>query len=166
MLAGRQYPSLRCGGARSALSCLSSVLSWEVLFSAVVLRFLVPAFHVFLCCSEDGLALFWRLGALRVAVLTRSRLLVFRILFRGWFLLGAFSASPAPAICTVVGAGGSSKRFSGKAFPWTVAPFSSIRFSFRETVAGLFGCAVERSGAKSHVAEFLAIAGACGMVSR
>ena len=50
----------------------------------------------FLCCSEDGLALFWRLGALRVAVLTRSRLLVFRILFRGWFLLGAFSAGPAP----------------------------------------------------------------------
>ena len=120
----------------------------------------------FLCCSEDGLALFWRLGALRVAVLTRSRLLVFRILFRGGFLLGAFSAGPAPAICTVVGAGGSSKRFSGKAFPWTVAPFSSIRFPFRETVAGLFGCAVERSGAKSHVAEFLAIAGACGMVSR
>ena len=56
--------------------------------------------------------------------------------------------------------------FSGKAFPWTVAPFSSIRFSFRETVAGLFGCAVERSGAKSLGAEFLAIAGACGMVSR
>ena len=96
MLAGRQYPSLRCGGARSALSCLSSVLSWEVFFSAVVLRFLVPAFHVFLCCSEDGLALFWRFGALRVAVLTRSRLLVFRILFRGGFLLGAFSAGPAP----------------------------------------------------------------------
>ena len=98
MLAGRQYPSLRCGGARSALSCLSYVLSWEVFFSAVVLRFLVPAFHVFLCCSEDGLALFWRLGALRVAVLTRSRLLVFRILFRGGFLLGAFSAGPAPPV--------------------------------------------------------------------
>ena len=50
----------------------------------------------FLCCSEDGPALFWRLGALRVAVLTRSRLLVFRILLRGGVLLGAFSAGPAP----------------------------------------------------------------------
>ena len=52
----------------------------------------------FLCCSEDGLALFWRLGALRVAVLTtcRSRLLIFRILRRGGFLLRAFSAGPAP----------------------------------------------------------------------
>ena len=164
MLAGRQYPSLRCGGARSALSCLSSVLSWEVFFSAVVLRFLVPAFHVFLCCSEDGLALFWRLGALRVAVLTRSRLLVFRILFRGGFLLGAFSAGPAPPFVQLwarveVRSGSVAKLSLG-----TVAPFSSIRFPFRETVAGLFGCAVERSSEKSHVAELLVISGACGRI--
>ena len=38
----------------------------------------------------------------------------------------------------------------------------NCKISLRETVAGLFGCAVERSSAKSHVAEFLAITGACG----
>ena len=81
------------------------------------------------------------------------------LLFSGFYFRFFDSLGP-------VALGRGSKRFSGKAFPWTVAPFSSIRFSFRETVAGLFGCAVERSGAKSHVAEFLAIAGACGMVSR
>ena len=167
--AGRQavsFASLRRSSTGSELFEFCAFLGGIFFRSRVAIS--CSRVSCFLCCSEDGLALFWRLGALRVAVLTtcRSRLLIFRILRRGGFLLGAFSAGPAPPFVQLwarveVRSGSVAKLSLG-----TVAPFSSIRFSFGETVAGMFGCAVERSGAKSHVAEFLAIAGACGMVSR
>ena len=57
------------------------------------------------------------------------------------------------------GPGRCSKRFSGQAFRWKVAPSTSPRFSFRETVAGLFGCAVMRSNAKCYAPVSVAIAG-------
>ena len=95
--AGRQavsFASLRRSSIGSELFEFCAFLGGIVFRSRVAIS--CSRVSCFLCCSEDGLALFWRLGALRVAVLTRSRLLVFRILFRGWFLLGAFSAGPAP----------------------------------------------------------------------
>ena len=42
------------------------------------------------------------------------------------------SALPGPRQVYSVGSGRCSKRFSGLAFPWKVAPFSSPRFSFSE----------------------------------
>ena len=97
--AGRQavsFASLRRSSIGSELFELCAFLGGIFFRSRV--EIFCSRVSCFLCCSEDGLALFWRLGALRVAVLTRSRLLVFRILFRGGFLLGAFSAGPAPPV--------------------------------------------------------------------
>ena len=42
------------------------------------------------------------------------------------------SALPGPRQVYSLGSGRCSKRFSGLAFPWKVAPFSSPRFSFSE----------------------------------
>ena len=58
-----------------------------------------------------------------------------------------------------LGPGRSSKRFVGKAFPLELAQFSKARFSFRETVAGNFGCAVKRSMRNVGAPESLTRAG-------
>ena len=77
------------------------------------------------------------------------------------FPVARFLFFPRPGSRQVysVGAGRSSKRFVGKAFPLERAQFSKARFSFRETVAGNFGCAVKRSMRNVGAPESLARAG-------
>ena len=49
------------------------------------------------------------------------------------FCLSGIYCSPSPIVVRrAPGPGRCSKRFSGLAFPWKVAPFSSPRFSFSE----------------------------------